>query len=79
MEFLPTDFGGSNHSVIFEQIIDIVYKCNDSLFSKLATAFGSNPDVANAIALNKPSIEAMNQFIFGMIVLINMLKLEHMM
>ena len=65
MEFLPSDFGGSNHSVIFEQIIDIVYKCNDSLFSKLATAFGSNPDVANAIALNKPGIEAMNHFIFG--------------
>ena len=65
MEFLPGDFGGSNHDVILEQIIDIVYKCNNNLFVKLADVFSANPEVGTAIAQNKIAIESVNNFFFG--------------
>ena len=60
-----TDFTTKEGKVIFEQIIDILYKCNDSLFMKLTDLFSANPDVGTAIAQNKDAIEKINSFAFG--------------
>ena len=60
-----TDFTTKEGKVIFEQIIDILYKCNDNLFMKLTDLFSSNPDVGTAIAQNKDAIEKINSFVFG--------------
>ncbi|SNU09720.1 YidC/Oxa1 family membrane protein insertase [Lachnospiraceae bacterium] len=60
-----TDFSTKEGKVIIEQIIDILYKCNDNLFMKLTDLFNANPDVGTAIAQNKDAIEKVNSFIFG--------------
>ena len=60
-----TNFTSSEGSKIFEQIIDVIYKCNDQLFSKLSVAFSANPDVGNAITQNQDAIRRVNDFIFG--------------
>ena len=49
----------------FNSVIDILYRCNDDLFTKLTAAFSSNPAVGSLIAENKSQIEAINHFIFG--------------
>ncbi|MBO4863498.1 MAG: membrane protein insertase YidC [Eubacterium sp.] len=62
---IATNFGTDEGKKIFEQIIDIIFKCNDDLFAKLSQAFSANPDVATAIANNQEAISRVNNFIFG--------------
>ena len=46
-------------------VIDVLYRCNESLFDKLASTFSSNPQVGQLIAENQDKITRVNQFIFG--------------
>jgi len=46
-------------------VIDVLYRCNESLFDKLASTFSANPQVGQLIAENQDKITRVNQFIFG--------------
>ena len=60
-----TNFTSDEGKKIFEQIIDIVNKCNDSLLDKLIDLFSANPDVGTAINQNREAISRVNDFIFN--------------
>ena len=49
----------------FNSVIDILYRCNDDLLTKLTDVFSANPQVGRLIGESKDQIEAINHFIFG--------------
>ncbi len=49
----------------FNSVIDILYRCNDDLLTKLSDTFTANPEVGRLIGESKNQIEAINHFIFG--------------
>jgi YidC/Oxa1 family membrane protein insertase len=49
----------------FNSVIDILYRCNDDLLTKLTDVFSANPEVGRLIGESKSQIEAINHFIFG--------------
>ncbi len=60
-----TDINSKEGLSAFNYIIDVLYRCNDDLFSKIAEVFSANPDVATAIAANQQHISNVNHFLFG--------------
>lgn len=46
-------------------IIDVLYRCSDSLLDKVSEVFSSNPEIGNLIAQNHDDISRVNHFIFG--------------
>ena len=46
-------------------IIDVLYRCSDSLLDKVSEVFSSNPEIGNLIAKNHDDISRVNHFIFG--------------
>ena len=65
-DFTPAlDTTTKEGSQIFGRIVDIIYRCNDSLLTELGNKFSSNPSVAEAINANRENIETFNKFIFN--------------
>ena len=60
-----TDAASGKGLESLNSVIDVLYRCNDSLLDKVASAFSSNPEVANLIAQNSDQINRVNHFIFG--------------
>lgn len=60
-----TDAASGKGLESLNSVIDVLYRCNESLLDKVASAFSSNPDVANLIAQNSDQINRVNHFIFG--------------
>ncbi len=60
-----TDAASGKGLESLNSVIDVLYRCNESLLGKVASAFSSNPDVANLIAQNSDQINRVNHFIFG--------------
>ena len=60
-----TDIASEEGVKAFNSIIDILYRCNESLLDKVAEGFSSNTAVVDAIAQNKESISHVHHFIFG--------------
>lgn len=52
-------------ATVKDRIIDIIYRCNNSLLTKLSEVFSSSPEVVNAIADNQEKIAQVNNFVFG--------------
>ena len=65
-EFSPsTDIKSTEGITAINNIIDVLFKCNNTLLGKLADVFSANPEVANLINQNSADIERVNHFIFG--------------
>ncbi len=60
-----TDASSENGIQSINSIIDVLYRCNDSLLNKLSEAFSSSPTVGSLIAGNSEKIARVNTFIFG--------------
>ena len=60
-----TDAASGKGLESLNSVIDVLYRCNESLLDKVASAFSSNPEVANLIAQNSDQINRVNHFIFG--------------
>ena len=60
-----TDAASGKGLESLNSVIDVLYRCNESLLGKVASAFSSNPEVANLIAQNSDQINRVNHFIFG--------------
>ena len=60
-----TDAASGKGLESLNSVIDVLYRCNESLLGKVASAFSSNPEVANLIAQNSDQINRVNRFIFG--------------
>ena len=60
-----TDAASGKGLESLNSVIDVLYRCNESLLDKVASTFSSNPDVANLIAQNSDQINRVNHFIFG--------------
>ena len=60
-----TDAASGKGLESLNSVIDVLYRCNESLLDKVASTFSSNPEVANLIAQNSDQINRVNHFIFG--------------
>lgn len=60
-----TDAASGKGLESLNSVIDVLYRCNESLLGKVASTFSSNPEVANLIAQNSDQINRVNHFIFG--------------
>ena len=60
-----TDAASGKGLESLNSVIDVLYRCNESLLGKVASTFSSNPEVANLIAQNSDQINRVNRFIFG--------------
>lgn len=60
-----TDAASGKGLESLNSVIDVLYRCNESLLGKVASAFSSNPEVANLINQNSDQINRVNHFIFG--------------
>ena len=60
-----TDISSTEGVNAINGIIDILNKCNSSLFDKLSDLFSQYPDVGTAITANHAAIQKTNEFIFG--------------
>lgn len=60
-----TDAASTEGLKSLNSVIDVLYRCSDSLLDKFVDAFSSNPDVGSLVAQNHDQIARVNQFIFG--------------
>ena len=60
-----TDAASGKGLESLNSVIDVLYRCNESLLDKVSSTFSSNPEVANLIAQNSDQINRVNHFIFG--------------
>ncbi|MCR5544464.1 MAG: YidC/Oxa1 family membrane protein insertase [Eubacterium sp.] len=60
-----TDATSGKGLASLNSVIDVLYKCNDTLFDKLSDIFAANPAVGSLIAENQDKINQVHHFIFG--------------